>query len=239
MSIDSNPTKYRMYINFDNDKLVYVVPVLPEKIKVSVKGKTTSVSIDRFGEAVHKGKRDSIVISFSSFFPAVYGRNYCSCRPEEFKEPKKWHKWMQKRVEHSKPCHFVLEGGPLSLNMYAYITSYSETESGGDVGSISYTVELKEYRKPTVKTYRKKKNGKSRTTTSGKRSNNKSKAKTYTVKAKDTLWNIAKKYYKDGKKRSAIYQKNKNVIEAAAKKHGKSSSNNGKILFPGTKLKLP
>ena len=92
MSIDSNPTKYRMYINFDNDKLVYVVPVLPEKIKVSVKGKTTSVSIDRFGEAVHKGKRDSIVISFSSFFPAVYGRNYCSCRPEEFKEPKKWHK---------------------------------------------------------------------------------------------------------------------------------------------------
>ena len=60
MSSDSNPTKYRMYINFDNDKLVYVVPVLPEKIKVSVKGKTTSVSIDRFGEAIHKGKRDSM-----------------------------------------------------------------------------------------------------------------------------------------------------------------------------------
>lgn len=61
--------KYRMYFNYDNDKKVYVVPVLPEKIKVTVKGSTTSIDLEKFGEVLYKGRRDAMVISFSSFFP--------------------------------------------------------------------------------------------------------------------------------------------------------------------------
>lgn len=66
--------KYRMYFNYDNDKKVYVVPVLPEKIKVTVKGSTTSIDLEKFGEVLYKGRRDAMVISFSSFFPAKWGR---------------------------------------------------------------------------------------------------------------------------------------------------------------------
>lgn len=91
---ESNPTKYRMYFNYNNDKDVYVIPMLPEKIKAQAKGKTISIDIDKFGEYVEKGKRDAMIISFSSYFPAVYGRSYCSCLKKEFKSPEKWHKWM-------------------------------------------------------------------------------------------------------------------------------------------------
>jgi LysM repeat protein len=224
-----------MYFNYDNDKKVYVVPMLPEKIKITVKGKTTSIDIDRFGEIIHKGKREGMVISFSSFFPATYGSNYCACLKKEFRKPSSWHKWMISLQNASKPCHFVLENAPFAINIYADITSYTGTEEGGDVGTISYSVELKEHRTPEIKTYKKTSKTK-KTTSSGKRTNNKSKTKTYTVKKGDTLQKIARKYKTTSSK---LYKKNKTVIEKAAKKHGKSSSNKGWWIYPGTKLAIP
>lgn len=62
---------------------------------------------------------------------------------------------------------------------------------------------------------------------------------TYTVKSGDTLWLIAKKFYGAGKRQTIIYNKNKTIIEKKAKAHGKSSSNKGKWIYPGTVLTIP
>jgi nucleoid-associated protein YgaU len=62
---------------------------------------------------------------------------------------------------------------------------------------------------------------------------------TYTVVAGDTLWSIAKKYYGSGTKHSVIYNANVDVIEAAAKAHGKSNSGNGHWIWAGTVLTIP
>ena len=62
---------------------------------------------------------------------------------------------------------------------------------------------------------------------------------TYTVKSGDTLYDIAKRMYGDGSKWVAIYEANKDVIEAAAKAHGKGSSSNGHWIWAGTELVLP
>lgn len=241
MSIDIG-AKYRMYFNYDNDKKVYAVPVLPEKIKVTVKGQTTSIDLEKFGEVLCKAKRDGMTISFSSFFPAVWGANYCACLKKDFKSPKDWHKWMIALENAAKPCHFVLEGSPFAINIYADITSYSGDEQGGDVGTINYTVELREHRTPVVEKYTVKTTAQKTTTkktSSGSRTNNKAKTKTYTIKKNDCLWNISKKYYGNGAKYTTILNKNKSTLDKAAKKHGYSNCKNGNLIFPGTKIIIP
>ncbi len=61
----------------------------------------------------------------------------------------------------------------------------------------------------------------------------------YTVVSGDTLWAIAKRYYGSGMKYTIIYDANAVTIEAAAKAHGKSSSENGHWIWPGTVLTIP
>lgn len=61
----------------------------------------------------------------------------------------------------------------------------------------------------------------------------------YTVRVGDCLWKISKKYYGTGNKWKTIYEANKALIEATAKKYGKQSSSNGHWIYPGTKLSIP
>lgn len=63
--------------------------------------------------------------------------------------------------------------------------------------------------------------------------------KQITINSGDTLWGLAKKYLGNGAKYSEIYNKNKAVIEAAAKKHGFASSSNGNRIWAGTNLIMP
>ena len=62
---------------------------------------------------------------------------------------------------------------------------------------------------------------------------------TYIIKKGDTLWNLAQQYYGDPTKCTAIYEANKEEIERAAKKNGKSGSNGGYWIFPGQSIKIP
>lgn len=61
----------------------------------------------------------------------------------------------------------------------------------------------------------------------------------YTVKKGDCLWAIAKIYYGDGSKYGKIYSANSGIIEAVAKEHGKTSSENGHWIWEGTVLIIP
>lgn len=61
----------------------------------------------------------------------------------------------------------------------------------------------------------------------------------YTVVSGDTLWGISKRFYGSGAKYNIIYDANKDTIESTAKAHGKSSSDNGHWIWPGTVLTIP
>lgn len=62
---------------------------------------------------------------------------------------------------------------------------------------------------------------------------------TYEVKSGDTLWELARQFYGDATKYQTLYNANREVIEQAAKKRGKSGSSNGYWIFPGTQLMIP
>ena len=59
------------------------------------------------------------------------------------------------------------------------------------------------------------------------------------VKQGDNLWDIARVKLGNGARQAEIYTLNREVIEAAAKKHGRASSSNGWWIYPGTMLRLP
>lgn len=61
----------------------------------------------------------------------------------------------------------------------------------------------------------------------------------YTVVSGDTLWGIAAKKLGSGTKWTSIYDANAGTIESAAKAHGKSSSDHGHWIWPGTVLTIP
>lgn len=61
----------------------------------------------------------------------------------------------------------------------------------------------------------------------------------YEVKSGDTLWALAKQYLGSSVRYTEIYEANKDVIEQEAKNHGKSSSENGYWIYPGTILNIP
>ena len=61
----------------------------------------------------------------------------------------------------------------------------------------------------------------------------------YIIKKGDTLWKLSQKFYGDPTKFQKLYEANKNVIEAAARQHGKAGSSNGYWILEGTKLVIP
>ena len=84
-------SKYTIWMNYDNDKKQYQVPMNPESIQIKIDGKAVTSDIDRLGTLLHKGKRGPMQISWSSYFPATYG-NYCTCQKKNFKTPQTMHK---------------------------------------------------------------------------------------------------------------------------------------------------
>jgi nucleoid-associated protein YgaU len=62
---------------------------------------------------------------------------------------------------------------------------------------------------------------------------------TYTVVSGDTLSGIAEQYYGDASMWTEIYEANRDTIEAAARDHGRESSDRGHWIYPGTELVIP
>jgi len=60
----------------------------------------------------------------------------------------------------------------------------------------------------------------------------------YTVEVGDTLWGIAQLKLGDGLRWSEIYAENADIIEEAARRRGRQSSENGRWIWPGTVLSI-
>ena len=61
----------------------------------------------------------------------------------------------------------------------------------------------------------------------------------YVVQSGDTLWDISKRFYGSPARYPEIYAANAAAIEADAKRHGKTGSNDGYWIWPGLQLTIP
>ena len=221
----------------DRDNNYYRLPVNPESITVSSPFSMSNVTIANLGEVAIPAERGLKTVSFSSFFPRDYNPSYCEYKG--FKKPQQFVNIIEKMRSSRKSVRLLITGTSVSIPVF--IDNFEvEYERAGHPGDIFYTISFVEFREVKAKVVPKAKKtttkGKTTTTNKGvskgsgepRPTNTKSKSKTYTVKNGDTLWKIAKTYYKDGSKWKRIYDANKKVI-------GK----NPNIIKAGQKLVIP
>ena len=219
-------------------KTKFRIPINPEKIKVGSDAKFMTYDTITLGTIkIHRG-REPLEVSWSGKFPgeAKKGQPYVST----WTKPETLVKTIRNCVNNGTIVTLSITGTGISGQFY--VSSFDGEYSGG-LGDFDYDLKLVEYREIKIYTVKEKKSTSKKKTSSRKTTQAKTatqaKTTTYTVKSGDTLWQIAASKLGKGSRYTEIYTLNKNVIEKAAKTHGKSSSNNGWWIYPGTKLTIP
>lgn len=199
-------TKYQMWITYNAEAEKLRIPVLPEKFSVSIGSNNSSVDVVELGEVIVKQAPPAYKFSFESFFPKT---TFPGVSVSSLTAPLTCINKLKKWYKGDKPVHLILTD--VGIDMYCTIESFSYYEEGGDVGSIHYSLTLKEYKEVTVRSVTIK-SSKATVSSSKSRVDNSTTPQTYTVKTGDCLWNIAKKFYGSGSKYTIIYNANKSVV---------------------------
>ena len=118
-----------------------------------------------------------------------------------------------------------------SLDMQVSLEEYELEENAEEYEfDVMAKIELKQYKTYGTKTIEFKKTETTTEATVTEKRDTSTAPKTtggYTVVSGDNLWDIARVKLGDGSRMNEIYELNKDTIEAAAKKYGRSSSSNG------------
>lgn len=214
---------YQIWFTWNAEREKIRLPVLPEKFSVKNGSNNQSIDLTGLGEVTIMQSRPALQFSFSSFFPAsgFPGMKTLIAVPPIL-YIRMIERWKKSRV----PIHFICTG--MAINLYCTIESFNYSESGGDVGTYSYDITLKEYQEVSLKAVNVDSSLVATVQDVTTRVDSKSTPKTYTVKKGDCLYNIAKSLYGDGSKYSSIYNANKGVI-----------GSNPNLIKPGQVLKIP
>lgn len=219
-------TKYQMWITGNAEAEKLRIPVLPEKLTVSIGSNNTTVKVSELGEVVIKQARPAYQYSFKSFFPSV---SFPGLSVSVYRSPMDCVRMLKRWLESKKPVHLIVTD--VGLDSYCTIERFSYYEEGGDVGTIHYELTLKEYREVTVRNVQVAEDNTAEVEPTETRVDNTVPPKTYTVVAGDCLWNIAKQFYGDGSRYTVIQQANADLIAAH---HGGPN-----MIWPGDVLTIP
>lgn len=178
----------------DNEKLQ--LPVPPSDYQVDKGMNNTSLIVENIGEINFLGRPKLTPVTVSSFFPA---QNYSFCQYTGFPTPYECVALIEKWQTSGKPIRLII--AETKVNMLCSIEDFKYGEKDG-TRDVYFTLDLKEYKILSTEI-----------TTTVQASNTirpatKSTPTTYTVKAGDTLWSIAKTQYGDGSKYTQIAQNN-------------------------------
>lgn len=217
------------------------LPVAPSKLQIKVKNQNKTVNLINQGEINILKMPGLTQISFTCLLPntkypfATYSDGY---KPgiyylDLFEKLKINQKVFNFNVIRAKKY----AGYDYDTSFRVSLEQYTITEDVKDGIDFSVSIDLKQYKDYGTKIITFK--DKSEATSDEKRpADNVTTGKKYTIVKGDSLWSIAKKMLGNGARYKEIYNANKDILDAAAKKYGHSSASNGWI-FPGTVIVIP
>ena len=203
------------------------IPVLPAKLKVTSPGKNDTATVLELGEILILRKRGLRSVSWDSFFPA----NSAPYVTGTITHPLSIVQAIQTARDSRDPVRFLITGTDLDINVKMGVASFDYEERAGELGDFYYSIKLTEWRdysprRITLPTEPEKPAQEKEPERPGKPEA--AAAKTYTVKAGDCLWAIAKKVYGKGSDYTKIYNANKGTI-----------GSNPNLIFAGQVLTIP
>lgn len=230
---------------FKDGENVLTFPITPSELKIKIGSNNKVITLINEGDINVLKSPSLIEIEFDARFPM---RQYPYAR--EFSEFQTYFDKFKELKENRKPFRFIVSRstpdgrGTWDTNKLVALEDLELFESADEGDDVIVSFKLKQYKEYGVITIKIPTDTPSSSTTSTSdkarpTENKNTNSYEYVVKTGDCLWNIAKRAYGDGTKYTKIYEANKSVIEAEAKKRGKSSSSNGYIIYTGTKLTIP
>lgn len=220
-----------------------LLPVAPTKLTTKIKNKNKTITLVNEGEVNLLKQAGLADYKFDILLPNV---QYPFAEyPNGFKDAWYYLAFMKKLKNSKEPFRFIvnryLPNGFLLFETNTEVTleGYEIKEDASNGFDVIVSVELKIYKPFQTRVITIEEEKVVRTKSVKRTTKKASSGITYTVKKGDCLWSIAKEKYGDGSKYTKIYSANKKVIEDAAQKHRKGSSQNGRYIYPGTVLKIP
>lgn len=215
----------------------FTFPANPESISGTLGARYQSFDIISKGTVkVPKGTDVSEIKWSGEFFGSAKKKESVVLK-KYYKTPEKCISQLGEWQESGKVLNLIVTGTWINLDVT--ISSFTP-EVYGAYGNVKYSITFTQAKDLKIYTTNELKiAGFVKKTAPRNDSSNSGSGGSYTVVSGDTLWGIAAKKLGSGTKWTTIYDANSSTIEAAAKSHGKSSSDHGHWIYPGTVLSIP
>lgn len=183
----------QLILSFNNRAEVLELPWPLQEHSISNEHNTYTFNTINQGEVLAIGKKKLRSMTINSTFPA---RQYPFLLSKTFQEPEVCIAMINKWKLSNKPIRVVIVDTDINLAMAIEDFTYGK-ESGDGSGDVVFTLSLREYSYLNVERSKKADNTSGLKDRPDEREDNKESLK-HTVKAGDTLWDLADKHYGDG-----------------------------------------
>ena len=215
-----------------------IFPMLPETIKGKSKTKYQTYKVISNGQCELPKGTDCDEFSWEGLFPG--GNSSLFLPLENDTSPNDCVTKILNWMKSGEVINLVISGTVINVDVTISDFSYAYK---GAYGDIEYDITLTAYKNLKIYTTDdldiETPNSKMATKVGGRGSKSSLIGTKYKIKKGDSLYSIALMVYGDGAKWEKIWKKNKTTLDKAAKKKGKKNSDKGRILVPGTKIKIP